>query len=448
MRMFGKINCNIPFMLILIAILISATGVIAATDWVNVGSPGFSAGVVHYTSLALDGSGTPYVAYLDWGNVHKASVMKFDGTNWVNVGSPGFSAGWAPYTSLALDGSGIPYVAYRDDGNAGKATLLAYLSYPTMVNGNYAVPANESTLSSGPTQITIEFDMDVKSDGSGAAANNPANYLLVEAAANGFQTTSCGPVPGAGGVKPDDVQITVDSVSYDGADPYIATLNVNSGVPLPDGTYRLFICGTTSIENLAGVKLNGGQSDSVLNFIVSVPAIAESDPDVLPATGFPRGSVTRLAAQPQNKSYSTIQMMLEIPKLGLEMPIVGVPRSINGWDVTWLGDNAGYLAGSAFPTWAGNTVITGHVWDAYDQPGPFADLKSLQYGDHIKIPAMGQTHTYEVREQELVWPNRVDTVLQHKEQDWVTLMTCEFYNPLNGEYLFRRAVEAVLMAIR
>ncbi len=43
-------------------------------------------------------------------------------------------------------------------------------------------------------------------------------------------------------------------------------------------------------------------------------------------------------------------MMLDIPSLGVSTPIVGVPINENGWDITWLGGNAGYLAGSAFPT--------------------------------------------------------------------------------------------------
>jgi len=46
--------------------------------------------------------------------------MKFDGNNWVNVGSPGFSAGQADYISLAIDGSGTPYVAYSDYANSKK----------------------------------------------------------------------------------------------------------------------------------------------------------------------------------------------------------------------------------------------------------------------------------------------------------------------------------------
>ena len=129
------------------------------------------------------------------------------------------------------------------------------------------------------------------------------------------------------------------------------------------------------------------------------------------------------------------------------MPIIGVPQSDGTWDVTWLGSNAGYLYGSAFPTWAGNTVLTGHVWDANNAPGPFANLKNLQYGDLVEIHAWGQVYTYEVRNSRLLWSSQVSSVFQHEEYDWVTLLTCEFYNPVTGDYLFRRAVQAVLVSV-
>ena len=122
-------------------------------------------------------------------------------------------------------------------------------------------------------------------------------------------------------------------------------------------------------------------------------------------------------------------------------------RSGDSWDVTWLDDEAGYLAGSAFPTWTGNTVLTGHVWDAYNQPGPFAELKSLKYGDPFQIHAWGQTYTYEVRESKLVTKRNIKAVMAAEEYDWVTLLTCEFYNPLTGEYISRRMVRAVLVSV-
>jgi hypothetical protein len=96
------------------------------TSWVTVGSAGFSAGGAHYTSIALDNNGTLYVVYLDSSNGSKATVKKYDGTSWETVGSAGFSAGSAFNTSIALDSNGTPYVVYEDGGNSNKATVMRY----------------------------------------------------------------------------------------------------------------------------------------------------------------------------------------------------------------------------------------------------------------------------------------------------------------------------------
>jgi large repetitive protein len=125
----------------------------------------------------------------------------------------------------------------------------------------------------------------------------------------------------------------------------------------------------------------------------------------------------------------------------------GVPQSSNGWDVTWLGNSAGYLHGSAFPTLPGNTVITGHVWNADDSPGIFVRVKDLQYGDQFYIYAWGQTYTYEVRANELVMANDLSAVFHPEQYDWVTLLTCENYDQNSGAYLYRRIVRAVLMRV-
>jgi hypothetical protein len=95
--------------------------------WKNVGNAGFSAGDAWYTSLQVSPSGEPYVAYGDWGNLAKASVMKFDGINWVNVGYSGFSSGQIFYTSLAFSPTdGYPYVAYSDLSYSYKSTVMKF----------------------------------------------------------------------------------------------------------------------------------------------------------------------------------------------------------------------------------------------------------------------------------------------------------------------------------
>lgn len=99
------------------------------SNWINVGNAGFSAGWANYTSLAFNISGQPYVAFSDSSNSTdswKATVMKFDGTNWVNVGNAGFSVGEVDFPSLVISSSGEPYVAFEDYGNSYKATVMKY----------------------------------------------------------------------------------------------------------------------------------------------------------------------------------------------------------------------------------------------------------------------------------------------------------------------------------
>jgi len=159
-----------------------------------------------------------------------------------------------------------------------------------------------------------------------------------------------------------------------------------------------------------------------------------------PDTGFAPNSATALPAQPVDKAYQQMgALTLDVPSLGIMMPIVGVPITENGWDVTWLGNSVGYLEGTAFPTWKGNTVLTAHVWDANNLPGAFVGLRDLRYGDTVNIHAWGMVYTYEVRSNYRVWSDN-SYVLRHAEYDWVTLLTCESYNEVSGTYRYRRAV--------
>ena len=168
----------------------------------------------------------------------------------------------------------------------------------------------------------------------------------------------------------------------------------------------------------------------------------------LPDTGFAPGQVTDLALQPEKNAYQEMAyLQLEIPRIGVETNLVGIPAVDGVWDVSWLGTRVGYLAGTAFPTWPGNTVITGHVWNADNSPGIFVDLKNLRYGDLIYIHAWGKIYTYQVRSNRVVLPFDSRSVLEHREIDWVTLVTCEGYAGQLGEYSYRRVVEAVLTEV-
>jgi LPXTG-site transpeptidase (sortase) family protein len=168
----------------------------------------------------------------------------------------------------------------------------------------------------------------------------------------------------------------------------------------------------------------------------------------LPSTGFAPGRVTALPVQPSYLRYSHLNdLMLEIPKLGMTIPIVGIPRSGNSWDLTWLANQAGWLNGTAFPTWSGNSVLTAHVYLASGLPGPFVNLNALAWGDQIIVHLDGQKYIYQVREVRLVRPYDL-SILRHEDLPWLTLVTCRGYDAASDSYPWRVAVRAVQVKIQ
>jgi len=166
-----------------------------------------------------------------------------------------------------------------------------------------------------------------------------------------------------------------------------------------------------------------------------------------PETGFAPGRITGLPRQPADEAYLEYgALQLEIPALGLETDIVGVPQAGGSWGVAWLGGQAGYLNGTAFPTWKGNSVITAHVTLASGEEGPFADLKSLRFGDQVIVHAWGLRHVYEIRDVDLVSPSDRQ-IFRHEERSWLTLVTCHGYDEREASYRWRVAARAVLVTI-
>jgi LPXTG-site transpeptidase (sortase) family protein len=336
-------------------------------------------------------------------------------------------------------------------------------------------------------QLTVQFNQDVYNvtDTGDAtypqSVSNPANYMLVRDLGDtaGFQTISCN----GGAQVPADTSIQIGAVTYDAA-THIATFAINGGLPLSNGNYRLYVCGTTSIVDIVDLtlELNGNGTpgtDFTRNFIVNINANGNTGGGataagttagtgggdggkkdkagnaafvtsglLIPVTGFAPDQVTVLPAQPADKAYKpTNGMRIEIPTLGIDFPIVGATLSKTGWDLTWLQNNVAYLEGSAYPTWTGNTVLTAHVTDANDNIGPFSDIKGMKVGQFIYIHSEGQTFVYQVQENRKIAPSNISAVFEHEEYDWVTLVTCENYNEKTKSYKYRRMVRAVLISV-
>jgi LPXTG-site transpeptidase (sortase) family protein len=184
---------------------------------------------------------------------------------------------------------------------------------------------------------------------------------------------------------------------------------------------------------------------AVTNLVIA-PGSTRRAKDELPRTGFAPGVASALPERPAGALAQSGGLEIEIPTLGIRTTIVGLEKSGSGWDVTWLGGQLGYLSGTAYPTFKGNSVITGHVYGADGLPGPFVDLHTLRWGDPVILHSYDQKFFYEVRAVRAVSPNDI-SAFEHKEQPWVTLVTCKDYDIRTDEYLQRLLVQAVLVKV-
>ena len=188
-------------------------------------------------------------------------------------------------------------------------------------------------------------------------------------------------------------------------------------------------------------------ASATINDYFASSTVALQAPRGLPKTGFAPRVRTILPVQPLDKAYNSIDgMWLEIPALNLKMPIIGVPASSDGWDLTWLTNEAGYLEGTTFPTHVGTTGITGHVYLADGTPGPFRHVGDLVWGDQIILHAYGQRYIYEVRENRVVLPTDM-SVFNNDGYTWLALLTCKSYLPSSNTYEYRIVVRAVLVNV-
>jgi LPXTG-site transpeptidase (sortase) family protein len=128
------------------------------------------------------------------------------------------------------------------------------------------------------------------------------------------------------------------------------------------------------------------------------------------------------------------------------MPVVGVDFKKGNWDVSWLQNEAGWLSGTAYPTWNGNSVLTAHSVNKDGKPGVFANLKSIGVGEYIFVYSEGYRYTYKVVSNDLLQPTDF-SVLKHEDKSFLTLITCDTYDEGTGAYLLRTVVRAELVDV-
>jgi LPXTG-site transpeptidase (sortase) family protein len=230
-------------------------------------------------------------------------------------------------------------------------------------------------------------------------------------------------------------------------DPLIAVIDIQITFHVRLNTGVRNVLNTATIDS--DLKGDGDPTDEG-ELEVASASLTYRNLKGLPRTGFAPGVLTKIPSQTNSEAYSEMNgMWLEIPSLGLKSAIVGVPVNEAGeWDVTWLGNQVGWLNGTAFPTWTGNSLLTAHVTDTNGNPGLFVDLGKMSWGNKILIHSWGQVYTYEVRSVNLwISPDSISAATKHEELPWITLITCHDYDEKLDTYLWRTLIKAVLVKI-
>ena len=127
------------------------------------------------------------------------------------------------------------------------------------------------------------------------------------------------------------------------------------------------------------------------------------------------------AAKP---SISGNQLMLSIPRLGIENLVVGDSPAQSYLDR----EGIMHLSGTGFPYKHGsNTYIAGHAegYSASRVPRVFRDLEDLQQGDHVILQdAAGETYDYRIYERFVVTPYDTWVTKPVFGKQVVSLQTC------------------------
>jgi len=150
---------------------------------------------------------------------------------------------------------------------------------------------------------------------------------------------------------------------------------------------------------------------------------------------------TKEALQRASESYDGllnirgdgIMGYLEIPKLGVELPI------FHGTEEETLDRGLGHLLGSSLPVGGTGThcVITGHSGLAGQRM--FSDLDKLELTDVFYLKVLDETLAYSVVEINTVLPEDTSELAIRPQDDDVTLVTCTPYGVNTHRLLVRGA---------
>jgi LPXTG-site transpeptidase (sortase) family protein len=334
----------------------------------------------------------------------------------------------AGYASSTLDHVSVPLTT----GSIGQADYGDYLGAASTYDPAITKSGSPATAKIGETVI---FTLTVGNNGTADALGVQISDTMPDFL--DLVNITINPNPG---ITPTITgnDFTIDFGTVRPTDVYTVTIVTTVNVRgLPPGGSNGVALSTTSIPD--------PKSNDSATALVAIYSGSGVD---MPDTGFAPDTITRLPAMPDGIYHEYSDLSLEIPSIGINSKIVGLSMADNKWDVSWLNNDLGYLEETAFPSWNGNSVITGHVYKADGTPGPFKKINQLKYGDTINLHIYGLNYVYEVREVLTIPRDDIKSALKHEETPWLTLMTCQGYEETSGKYQSRVLVRAALVKLK
>ena len=343
-----------------------------------------------------------------------------------------------------LNGASNPDPAEASLTNLPGASVSKFFSSNPMVAGSYSL-----------LTITIQNTGNVSLSGMGLKdtlpGTLPAGLVIANPPAPAPINNCGGDLSAVAGTQ--IIQLTNGALAASSACSFIVSVTGNEPGSyqntIPAGTLSSDqgatnhdVATDTLVVTVKSVEGGGGGNNNRNKKKTDVTANAF----IIPVTGFAPGMITKLdtASYP---AYDATSLTIEIPVLKVNSSIVGVESKQGSWDVSWLQDQVGWLNGTAYPTWKGNSVLTGHVVNADGKPGVFSRLKSLGIGEYIFVYSAGYRFTYKVVSNALVQPTDAG-VMKHEDASFLTLITCDTYDEKTGTYLQRVVIGAALVDVR
>jgi LPXTG-site transpeptidase (sortase) family protein len=248
------------------------------------------------------------------------------------------------------------------------------------------------------------------------------------------------------------------TVRPSGGEPARSEINVSLTVPVPDSAPQqappLAGAGHASSSPTRGASRPRDELSASAGLPpqgafpavgpLSGPDLAAAPPtsEPTPAWRTPAGTSNPVSATPTPVPPAT---RLEIPKLGIDAPVVEA-RIVDGrWDVSSLTQEVGHLERTGHPGESNNMVLAGHV-TLRRGGGPFLRLEELQLGDVVIVHAGDQAYVYRVVSKKYVSPTEVSVAFPTQEPI-LTLLTCasESWDAANKTYTQRAAIVCELL---